>query len=95
MDSPTKAQFDEIFNALKSVMMNFLDTEEEKLMPGTQLAELGLESLDYVEIQVELAKRYGVNLEEKVFTSGQVQTLEQFTNYVYQLRENLKTNTAS
>ncbi len=95
MDSPTKTQFDEVFNTLKSVMLNFLDTEEEKLTPGTGLAELGLESLDYVEIQVELAKRYGVKLEEEVFTTGQVQTLEQFTKYVLQLRDDLKTNSAS
>lgn len=95
MDSPAQTQFDEVFNTLKSVMLNFLDIEEEKLTPGTRLAELGLESLDYVEIQVELAKRYGVKLEEKAFTTGQVQTLEQFTKYVLQLRDDLKTNSAS
>jgi len=74
----------EIFAVLKKLMLNFLDINTDDLTPATQLSSLGLESLDFVEIQVELEKRYGVKIDSAVFISGELRTLGDFATYVGQ-----------
>lgn len=75
----------DIFSFLKECMLNFLDVDADKIVPSAEFETLGLESLDFIEIQVELEKAYGVKVPPTVFASGDMKTMAQFTSYVQSL----------
>jgi acyl carrier protein len=77
----------EIFSFVKERILSFLDIEESTIVPTAQIAELGLESLDFIEIQVELEKAYGVKVPPSVFANGEVKTMGQFASYVSARRQ--------
>jgi acyl carrier protein len=79
----TKEQ--EIFTFVKKMLLNFLDVDESEITPGSEIAALKLESLDYIEIQVELEKNYGVKVKPNVFAEGEIKTLAQFTDHIQSL----------
>jgi acyl carrier protein len=72
----------EIFSFVKERLLGFLDIDENAIVPAAELSALGLESLDFIEIQVELEKAYGVKVPPSVFASGEVKTMGQFAGYV-------------
>jgi acyl carrier protein len=48
----------------------------------TTLEALALDSLDYVQTQIEAKKRYGVDLNAELFISGQITTVGQLCAYI-------------
>ena len=72
----------EIFNFLKGLLLNFLDMPEDDIMPETTIASLGMESLDFIELQVEFEKAYRLKIRPTLFASGQVATIAQFVAHV-------------
>lgn len=48
----------------------------------TTLEALALDSLDYVQAQIEAKKRYGVNLTSELFMSGQIKTVGEMCAYI-------------
>ncbi len=72
----------EIFEFLKSTILELSDIQEEDIVPQISLEDLALDSLDYVEIQVGIKKKYGVQISPQVLASGKVKTLEDFCNYI-------------
>jgi acyl carrier protein len=78
------SQREGIFEFLKTLLLGVLDVEESHLTRDTPVASLGLESLDFVELQVEFQKKYGVKVQGSLFANGQITTLGQFVDYVDQ-----------
>jgi len=72
----------DIFGFVKNKLLDFLDVKEEEITPDTEIASLGLESLDFIELQVELERAYGAKVQSSIFTTGEVQTMSQFVLYV-------------
>ncbi|HEY8072786.1 MAG TPA: acyl carrier protein, partial [Labilithrix sp.] len=64
------SSYDQTFAFLKKLMLGFLDIDEAAIVPSAGFRELGVDSLDMVEVQVELQKAYGVTLTSAVFSSG-------------------------
>jgi acyl carrier protein len=77
----------DIFGFLKQKLLEFLDIEEEAITPDAEIASLGLESLDFIELQVELEKAYGVQVQSSVFAEGEIRTMSQFVSYVQGLMD--------
>jgi len=50
----------------------------------TTLEALALDSLDYVQTQIEAKKRYGVDLTAELFISGQISTVGQLCEFIVQ-----------
>ncbi len=48
----------------------------------TTLEALALDSLDYVQTQIEAKKRYGVDLTAELFITGQISTVGQLCDYI-------------
>jgi len=74
--------YDQIFGLLKKLLLGFLDLDESKITPEVAFRDLGVDSLDFVEVQVELQKVYGVTLTSSIFASGEVQTLHELVSWV-------------
>lgn len=79
------ASDEEIFTFLKGVLLNFLDVEEDSITTDAQIADLKMESLDFVELQVELEKNYKVKVRPAVFASGEVKTMGDFVSHIQRL----------
>jgi acyl carrier protein len=67
---------------LGETIQDLVDVEPGDLGRDAVLEELGLISLDYVEIHVLTKREYGVGLSLELFVSGQVTTLGELTDYI-------------
>lgn len=67
---------------LKNAVMDLKDIESEDLSMDTELESIQLESLDYVDIQVNIQKTYKVAILSDLFVSRQVTTIGQLAAYI-------------
>lgn len=67
---------------LKELVLEMVDVDEEHLSLDAGFAELGLDSLAFIELQIGISKNFGVKLEPQVFVSGEVRTLNEVARYV-------------
>ena len=72
----------EIFEFLKGVILNISDIDESEVRPSTSVADLGLESMDFVEVQVNLRKKYGVEVSSNAFADGEAKDLQAVVAYI-------------
>lgn len=73
---------EQLHGFLKELLLRFLDdADEEQIHPGAQFAELGVASLDLVEVQVEFQKRYGIQVPSTLFAQGKLKTLDDLVQY--------------
>ena len=77
----------DVFVYLKTLMLTFLDIEEDEITLEKPLAELGMESLDYVETQVAIQKTFGVKLDVSTLKEQGVSTIGDFVASVNRLRD--------
>lgn len=80
--STTTKDTEEVIQFLREAIEELVDVDPEDLRRDMVLEELGLISLDYVEIHVLTKRRYGVELSLELFVSGQVATLGELADYV-------------
>lgn len=73
---------EEVLEFLRDSIQDLVDVEPDDLDPDKVLDDLGLISLDYVEIHVLTKRRYGVELSLELFVSGEVTTLGQLADYI-------------
>jgi acyl carrier protein len=76
----------DVWTLLKTLIPTFVGVNPADLHADTVLMSLGVESLDLVELQVEVQKRLGVKLTSAVFASGEVKTLGELVAYIDGLR---------
>lgn len=70
------------FEFLTNAIGDLVDFDVDEMKPGTGLMELGLDSLDYVSLQIAIKKKYAVEINFDDFTSGQITTLGGFCSYI-------------
>lgn len=66
--------FKEKFNEIK-------DLDEDSINRDIQIEELGLDSLDFVEIQVGVKKKFNISLSPELF-EGQITTIGELCDYI-------------
>ena len=69
-------------NFLKEIILELKDIDEDRLTEDLSIQELALESLDYVELQVLVKKRYGVEVNPDLFMNGKLSTFGDVVAYV-------------
>jgi len=79
----------DIYEFLKSTILELNDVDEERFTPALRVDDLALDSLDYVQIQVSVKKKYGVQIDPGVFTSGNVQTVDDLCRYIQSSRSSV------
>lgn len=67
---------------LIEAILELKDVDAEDLQPSRPLQELALESLDYVEIQVLIKKRYALEVDPQLFMTGKIVTLGDLVSYI-------------
>ena len=71
----------EIEEKVKAFLIDDLEIEEENIFPEAKLKEdVGIDSLDYVDIVVIVEKNFGFKIKPEEMTK--VKTLSQFYDYI-------------
>ena len=71
----------EIEEKVKAFLIDELEIEEENIFPEAKLKEdMGIDSLDYVDIVVIVEKNFGFKIKPQEMSS--VKTLAQFYDYI-------------
>ena len=71
----------EIEEKVKAFLVDDLEIEEENIYPESRLKEdMGIDSLDYVDIVVIVEKNFGFKIKAEEMTA--VKTLSQFYDYI-------------
>ena len=71
----------EIEEKVKAFLIDDLEIEEENIFPEAKLKEdMGIDSLDYVDIVVIVEKNFGFKIKPQDMTA--VKTLSQFYDYI-------------
>ena len=71
----------EIEEKVKAFLVDDLEIEEENIFPDAKLKEdMGIDSLDYVDIVVIVEKNFGFKINPQDMTA--VKTLSQFYDYI-------------
>jgi acyl carrier protein len=74
----------EIFAFLKDLVLNITDCDESDVRPDTCVEDLGLESMDLVELQLSVRKTYGVEVPVRAFAEGRLKTLGSISDYIWE-----------
>ncbi len=75
----TKAEITQIIDTF---LIEEFEIEEKRISPGANLKDdLGLESLDYVDIAVIVQKEFGITLKGEEMTA--IRTLQDLYNYIF------------
>lgn len=72
----------EVFEFLKDLVLNITDTEEGQIEPSARVEDLGLESMDLVEVLIAIRKKYGVEMAPRAFADGKLTTLGDVVDYI-------------
>jgi len=67
---------------LQDAIVELKDVDESTLVPSLTFEELELDSLDYVEVQLRIKKKYKVDITSDLFASGQLKNLGDLTAYI-------------
>lgn len=67
---------------LNEAIMELKDIDEDELLPALTFEQLQLDSLDYVEIQLRVQKRYKVRIDPELIESGKLATLGDLYAYI-------------
>ena len=71
----------DIENKVKDFLIDDLEIEEEKIVPGALLKEdIGIDSLEFVDIVVIVEKNFGFKIKPEEMAG--VKTIDDFYNYI-------------
>jgi acyl carrier protein len=78
---------EEVIKEINSMLVQEFEIEEKKIIPGAHLKDdLGLESLDFVDIAVMVKKKYGIKLKGKDVIS--IRTMGDLYDFLYERIQN-------
>jgi acyl carrier protein len=72
----------EIIHDVKGFLMEEFEIEEDMLKPEATWKEIGIDSLDFVDIVVIIEKNYGFKLKGEEMAN--IKTLQQFYDHIHQ-----------
>ncbi len=72
----------EIFAFLRDLLVDMTDHTDDMIKPESELESLALDSLDYVQIQVEVQKTYRVQVPTEKIANGEITTLGQIAEMI-------------
>lgn len=73
---------EEIIKTINTLLIREFEVEEDKISPGAHLKDdLGLESLDFVDIAVLIKKKYGIKLKGRDIIS--IKTMGDLYDFLY------------
>ena len=73
---------DVIFGFLRDLITDMKEVDEGSIEPTSTFESLGLDSLDFVELQVAVKKKFKVDLLPENFSSGKIVNMNQIVAYI-------------
>lgn len=73
---------EDILAHLTDLIVDMKDCETSAVQPAATFEDLELDSLDFVEVQVSVKKRYQVNLVPDLFANGTIANVGQLVDYI-------------
>jgi acyl carrier protein len=70
-----------VLEFIKDMIVEMKDMEPDEVTPETSIDELGLDSLDYVEIKVNVSREFQVTLTPALFET-RITTIGQLCTYI-------------
>jgi acyl carrier protein len=70
-----------VLEFIRDMIVEMKDLEPEEITPETSIDELGLDSLDYVEIKVNVSREFLVTLTPALFET-KIKTIGQLCTYI-------------
>jgi acyl carrier protein len=83
---PAKMEKNTIIGEINGFLIDEFEIEEHMIKPEASWKEIGIDSLDFVDIVVIIEKSYGFKLKGEEMAS--IKTLGQFYDYIYQRIQN-------
>ena len=72
---------DEIIRDVNAFLIDEFEIEKEFIQPEATWKQIGIDSLDFVDIVVIIEKKYGFKLKGEDMAN--IKTLDQFYNHIY------------
>lgn len=76
---------DEIFYYIQTLLVNRFGVEEEGIVPSMTFNELGADSLDIVELVMEMEHQFDVHFSDEKL--AELTTLEEAVTYIKELKQ--------
>ncbi|AGB79894.1 acyl carrier protein [Enterobacteriaceae bacterium strain FGI 57] len=78
------SQYDLIYNKVSDMICDAKDLEAGTFNPESTLAELELDSLDYVELMVLAKREFDITLRPETFIQNPLMTLDELCQHIMQ-----------
>lgn len=72
----------EIFEFLRELILDMKEVDADAIQPTSTFEKLELDSLDFVELQVAVKKKFKVDLLPETFASGEIANIEQLIGFI-------------
>lgn len=79
-NNQTASGYDKVFDNVKKIIVKKLSVEPSEVTPRTQFSELGCDSLDFVELMMELEKQFGITIPEH--EADRIKTVKDAVSYI-------------
>ncbi|HEX4420083.1 MAG TPA: phosphopantetheine-binding protein [Kofleriaceae bacterium] len=77
-----KNDANDVLGFLKKLVLELTDTDEETITRQASFQDLQLDSLDFVEVQVQVKQTFGALIDPDSFVSGRIATLGQLVDLI-------------
>jgi acyl carrier protein len=77
-----KNDANDVFGFLKKMVLELTDTDEGTITRQASFQDLQLDSLDFVEVQVQVKQTFGALIDPDSFVSGRIATLGQLVDLI-------------
>ena len=85
------SKLDSVFAVIRDLILELKDDEVENISLASTIESLDLDSLDFVEMQVVVRKKFGVVMDPKAFASRDISTLDGLCSYILELPQGTPT----
>ena len=74
--------FQKVYQAIADVILEVSDIEEDKLSPASTFEEVGIDSIDYIELGLVVKRNFGLSVDGKLFESGELSNIQELCDYI-------------
>jgi acyl carrier protein len=71
-----------VFVFVKATLLDIKDIDADDIQPDSPLDSIGLDSLDYVDIQLTIRKTYKLTLDPELFASKHITTIGELASHI-------------
>lgn len=86
MTTTADVTLDSVFGVVQSLVLELTNLAEEQVTPDTEISSIKFDSMDFVEMQVVVKKKFGVAIDSESFEASKITTLRDLCEHVVELK---------